>query len=289
MSIIDGSIEYEVRTMPSTNDLNISDFAHTFLDDTSASEVRNTLDLASKNELGFRKPNTAYTIGQIAYHSALPMGCYLECTTAGTTNNSDIIPTSTIGNTISDGTVIWTIMKNLSMNGGKVPNGFVITNKSNTGVEIHSGSVYYNGAHLALYGKDGYIYDDIGKFKLCAANGDDFYTKRLIGSTDGSLIWNFNDLAGAAIQVKSLGTNSYIKYASGLIVQWGANTLAETNATITFPISFTNDVSISVMPEYGHTLNEYTLRITMRSTSAFSVQKYGGDNGSGLTYIAIGY
>jgi hypothetical protein len=57
----------------------------------------------------YRQPSTTYEVGNIAYHSALPTGYYLECTTQGTTSAGDITPTSTIGGTVSDGTVTWRI------------------------------------------------------------------------------------------------------------------------------------------------------------------------------------
>ena len=53
--------------------------------------------MAAFSDQIMRKPSTAYTAGQIAYHSALPTGYYLECTTAGITSEGDITPSSTIG------------------------------------------------------------------------------------------------------------------------------------------------------------------------------------------------
>jgi hypothetical protein len=57
----------------------------------------------------YRQPNTTYAVGNIAYHSALPTGYYLECTTPGITGSGDITPSSTIGGTVSDGTVKWAV------------------------------------------------------------------------------------------------------------------------------------------------------------------------------------
>ena len=65
----------------------------------------------SSRKLGYRQPSTAYTVGNIAYHSALPTGWCLKCTTAGTTSAGDITPSSTIGDTITDGGVTWTVVK----------------------------------------------------------------------------------------------------------------------------------------------------------------------------------
>ena len=45
--------------------------------------------------------------------------------------------------------------------------------------------------------------------------------------TGNALTWNGNDLAGSAIVAKSLENNGYIKYASGLIIQWGSKKYSE--------------------------------------------------------------
>jgi hypothetical protein len=62
------------------------------------------------NPLGYRQPSTTYEVGDIKYHSALPTGWYLECTTAGTSGSGDLtISSPSIGGTVSDGTVTWRI------------------------------------------------------------------------------------------------------------------------------------------------------------------------------------
>ena len=117
MSIIDGSAEYQLKTTSSTDDLtssinnlNISTFAHTFLDDNSANEVRNTLDLISQTEQGYRQPNFSYGIGKIVLHNSLPIGKKLVCIKDGTTSNEDlIILDTTEGTLINDGTIVWAI------------------------------------------------------------------------------------------------------------------------------------------------------------------------------------
>jgi hypothetical protein len=62
--------------------------------------------------LGFRQPSKAYEAGQIAYHASLPTGYYLECTTPGTTSNGDLSIGGGISvyDTITDGTVTWTVL-----------------------------------------------------------------------------------------------------------------------------------------------------------------------------------
>ena len=72
----------------------------------------------SSRKLGYLQPSTAYTVGNIAYHSALPTGWCLECTTAGTSGTSAVVLPNPLvdGATITDGTITWTLRK-LATNG----------------------------------------------------------------------------------------------------------------------------------------------------------------------------
>ena len=83
-----------------------------------------------------------------------------------------------------------------------------------------------------------------GCFELVSRNINSQYL--LQGRPDGTLYWNGNDLASAAIVAKSLGYIGYIKYASGLILQWGsvANIAAKVTGHIIFPISFSTSYEI---------------------------------------------
>jgi hypothetical protein len=61
----------------------------------------------------FRQPSTVYANGAIALLLTLPTGWYLENTgTSGTTSANDLVISSpTVGATVNDGTVVWTIRK----------------------------------------------------------------------------------------------------------------------------------------------------------------------------------
>lgn len=67
--------------------------------------------IATYGGIGYRQSSTSYYTGAIAFSTALPTGWYLECTgTGGTTSTSDLVIASpAIGNTVTDGTVVWTI------------------------------------------------------------------------------------------------------------------------------------------------------------------------------------
>jgi hypothetical protein len=64
--------------------------------------------------------------------------------------------------------------------------------------------------------------------------------------TGTSLTWNGNDLGGSSIVAKSFGSyTGYVKYASGLIVEWGlAICTAGTVVDVTLPITYTNSCII---------------------------------------------
>jgi hypothetical protein len=259
----------------------------------------------------YRQPNTAYTLGQIAYHSALPTGWYLECTTPGITGSGDITPGSTIGSTVSDGAVTWTIRQGASttdlagylpLSGGiLVPSpGHNYTeirpNTDDSGIVIRGATVYNKGAFIALLGKDNPS-SQAGSFLLQAHNGNNERDFR--GYPNGDLTWNNNDLAGSAIVAKSLGSNGYVKYASGLIVQWGQGIIGNNSpvvdncyrVTIAFPIFFSNVYFItgSIIGKNGNSL-PYVSKVESDIGNAYiSIPVSQLSNTSvSVDYIAIG-
>jgi hypothetical protein len=174
----------------------------------------------------YRQPNTAYAVGNITYHSALPTGYYLECTTGGTTSVGNITPTRTIGGTVSDGTVTWKVSRDLPLIGG--------------------------GA-----------------------------------LTGTSLKWNANDLGGSAIVAKSLGANGYIKYASGLIIQWGGISI-NGEGVLTLNVNFSNSLWTIVMQA-----NNGPGDFTQYSISEKNINKCkvtaNNTGARGMMWVAIGY
>lgn len=59
-----------------------------------------------------RQRQTDYELKDVVYLPSLGAKLYLECTTPGTTSANDLVITSpAVGNTVTDGTVVWTIRK----------------------------------------------------------------------------------------------------------------------------------------------------------------------------------
>lgn len=118
----------------------------------------------------------------------------------------------------------------LPLAGGAV-SGNITKSNNETQLVLLGANALGLGASLSLHGgsmperegEEGYA----GGFLLSTGKGVPGTYKYLQGSPDGRLTWGSggineggNDLAGAVIAAKSLGKNGYVKYASGLIIQW---------------------------------------------------------------------
>ena len=230
------------------------------------------------NPLGYRQPSTAYTAGQIAYHASLPTGRYLECTTAGTSGSGDLtISSPIIGGTVTDGTVVWTINKDLSLFGGFMYAALIGRNVNTSNLRLIGALDTNSGAGLTLYGSDWGDSSD-GAFDLKAIKGSN--SCNLKGLPNSNLTWGINDLGGSAIVAKSIGINGYIKYASGLIIQWGQSG----KTTWTFPITFTAIPCVVATPQGG---NQYIYVDNVTESSVTIMTSPNSDWGK--HYIAIGY
>lgn len=142
----------------------------------------------------FRQPSTQYGNGTIALLPTLPTGLYLECTgTGGITSADDLVIASpTVGATVTDGGVVWTIREMAST--ADIPAPVDISGKAN--VSLNNLSV----AGLAMIQQH-----------------------------------------GGGIIAQNLATNGYVKFANGLIMQWGEVKIPSSGGDYswTLPISFT--------------------------------------------------
>ena len=80
----------------------------------AAISAHNADTSAHKNLYGFflRQPSKYYALGTVVYLPSIGAGMYLECTTAGTTDGGDLVISTPMPNdTVTDGTVTWTIKK----------------------------------------------------------------------------------------------------------------------------------------------------------------------------------
>ena len=96
----------------------------------------------------FRQASTVYAVGDMRCYESLPYGWYLDCTTAGTTGSGDItIPSPlTEKDTVTDGTVVWTVRK-IGSGGDGVPLGAIIAYSANG--ELPSGYLLCDGSAVS--------------------------------------------------------------------------------------------------------------------------------------------
>lgn len=95
-----------------------------------------------------------------------------------------------------------------------------------------------------------------------------------------------------AIVSSSLGANGYMKYKSGLIIQWGSIVTPLTNANkTTLPIAFSNKNYIVCANTSGITsqINLYAIACTPVSTTQFYALANYNSQSINAKYIAIGY
>lgn len=86
--------------------------------------------IATYGGVGYRQSSTSCPIGSMAFSTALPAGWYLESTTGGITSADDLVITSpTVGATVTDGAVVWTIREMAST--ADIPAPVDISGKAN--------------------------------------------------------------------------------------------------------------------------------------------------------------
>ena len=105
-------VEYEDSSILRAYDLNLSQRQNLNILEEQTDIVEDSLRVATNGGIGYRLPSTAYAVGTIAYHASLPIGWCLKCATGGITGSGDLtIDSPSIGDTITDGGVTWTVVK----------------------------------------------------------------------------------------------------------------------------------------------------------------------------------
>jgi hypothetical protein len=130
--------------------------------DTKMKEINDELTpLVNADTADTRQPSTSYNVDDIKYSPLLPTGWYLLCTTGGTTSASDLVITSpAIGNTVTDGTVVWTIRKVAST--ADVPAPVDISGKANVSLNNLSAAGEAKIANIPLTSDFTIIYPNGG-------------------------------------------------------------------------------------------------------------------------------
>lgn len=200
--------------------------------------------------------STTYQLDDTVYETQLRPGFYLKCTTPGTTGTT-LLDLSSVaeGDTVSDGTVVWTVSQ------GVCENDY---SKTSFGTSVIN---HLLGSTLASL--------------ISAVSTDSVFSKLL-------------KLAMEAAGLRySMGTNGYICLGAlfgNLILQWGIRygLTANTQGTITLPIAYSSASSyrVSVIADGG---SYYPTFIIVSKTSSVITIKANAEASSMITYMAIGY
>lgn len=94
---------------------------------------------------------------------------------------------------------------------------------------------------------------------------------------------------GTTTPAASMDTNGYVKFASGLVIQWGrVSVTGATTATVTLPLTFpTSFCSVTIGDQSASNADQM---VDILSTSQFTVYAPAADGtGNGTKWIAIGY
>ena len=179
--------------------------------------------------------------------------------------------------------------KNLYVDGYLIYNGDI--NNNQRGLELPARNVNMHGGSIILNGYTG----------LCSVQIDNFNNAiRFVGRTPsdhwatGSLgdIWTFvlnkfgkgQSIVGEGFIAKG---NNYIKYASGLIIQWGGGYDLNSGSAINFSIPF-SDTNYAFTTS-SHDSNGYMHPINILTMSNTGVTISSQAYPAGCRWIAIGY
>lgn len=157
---------------------------------------------------------------------------------------------------------------------------------------IGSGSI--GSSSQPIYYKDGKLYAGGYTFRLNHNTTDDKIPVFANGMLDYILKSELaNATTGGGIIAANLAQNGYVKFANGLILQWGVYTTGTHNVTITLPIatSVTYVVIAVARTEnnYGCSGSQSCQYVSTVTNKTFQAGSYDKGNGyAGFWWVAIG-
>jgi hypothetical protein len=104
--------------------------------------------------------------------------------------------------------------------------------------------------------------------------------------------WVRNQLSssGHALATVSKGTNGYIKFTNGLIIQWGESQANQSKMTVTLPTAFTSGDSYQVFTQFiDGNQSANCSYIQDQTATSFKWDRYGGISQFKVSWLAIGY
>ena len=210
-------------------------------------------------------PNEAVAVGDIRYteDGNGPSWAYLLCKTAGTTGTVEptLANNVIVGQEINDGTVVWTVQKvsNALSFAGKEADLFALLNSPD-----------FKGTPTAPT------------------------AAKTVNNTQIATTAFVHLLAGAVnnggIVDSLLAENGYVKFANGLIFQWGTTTASGPSSVITYPIAFPNKIIYANYSVIGTSTYHGTNNINLTNMAIYRVwynDTYPSP--SSICFLVIGY
>lgn len=224
--------------------------------------VKNVITNANDLAHNYLQQGKQYVVGDIVYSKNLNQGCYLVCTQGGTTGDSEPqLINKNVGETVTDGAVVWAVQKvsNALSLGGNLPEVFALLN-----------SPSFSGTPTAPT------------------------AAKTVNNTQIATTAFVHLLAGAAnnggIVDSLLAENGYVKFANGLIFQWGTTTASGPSSVITYPIAFPNKIIYANYSVIGTSTYHGTNNINLTNMAIYRVwynDTYPSP--SSICFLVIGY
>lgn len=128
--------------------------------DTWQRQADTKMQWLKNNMLGYllRQNSTQYAVGDVAFSASLPSSLVLECTTAGTTGATEpSFSGATEGDTVKDGSVVWTYKNLLGVDSSTFANTDLsnLTEAGNAKFEDTTESVVYEDGFAIIYPNGG--------------------------------------------------------------------------------------------------------------------------------------
>lgn len=145
-------------------------------------------------------------------------------------------------------------------------------------LELYGGTDWYKGAILLLFGSETDHWAK-GGFQICTS-GDPY----LFGSSSGALMWNGKSIETVLDSIIN-DNQGYIKYKSGVIIQWGTCWGVSDGGSVTFWTPFSKKPCVMGNATRN---SAYPISITSATTSGFTWDIAGTSSTGDMTWIAIG-
>lgn len=256
--------------------------------------------------LNLLKRSTAYKVGDIAYSPNLPSWAYLECTTAGTTGDTEPdFSNVSSGGVIGDGTVAWIIHKPFMQGGETVKGLFYVgdgTYSYDAVFRFRKDTTKANATGIIAAPAEG-SYDDypmVGFYRapsdgeVCAIMGAGVNPWNKLRVYEDRMQWG-NTVIGYVTKYYRSGRTSAFTLSNGLCVQTGyasinSGSTGANTALVTLPYAMADSSYNGVASCAGTIGAQIFFSATAYSTTQIRVAifNYPANYAAGVNWIVMG-